>query len=128
VVESAGEIIGMLVAFPMHVDPLEIESDPVLAPYNELKEDDSYYILDMAIVAEHRGRDIGKQLLALAEQQARDKGLRKISLMVFEQNSGAKRWYERSGYKELRRVAVYPHPLIHFGGDAILMVRSLDTV
>lgn len=127
IIESEGSIIGMLVAFPVHSNSLELESDPVLAPYSELREDDSYYILDMAIVAEHRDRGIGKRILALAEEQARDKGFRKISLMVFEQNTGAKLLYERSGFKEARRVAVCPHPLIHYSGDAILMVKRLDT-
>lgn len=34
VVESDGMVIGMLVAFPMHVEPSQEESDPVLAPGN----------------------------------------------------------------------------------------------
>ncbi len=41
-VEIDGEVAGMLVAFPMHVDPDAVETDPVLAPYGELEEDGSY--------------------------------------------------------------------------------------
>ena len=125
VVESEKGVIGMLVAFPMHIDPSEQERDPVLAPYSKLEEDDSYYICGMALFPEHRGRGLGKRLLALAEEHARDKGFRKISLIVFEQNSGAKRLYDRTGYEEVGREAVYPHPLIHYTGDAILMVKHL---
>jgi ribosomal protein S18 acetylase RimI-like enzyme len=125
IVETEENIIGMLVAFPMHVDPSHEERDPVLAPYSKLEEDNSYYICGMALFPQHRGRGIGTRLLALAEEHARDKGFRKLSLIVFEQNSGAKQLYERAGYGEAAREAVYPHPLIHYTGDAILMVKEI---
>jgi hypothetical protein len=46
--------------------------------------------------------------------------------MVFEQNSGAKRLYDRGGYREVSRAPVNPHPLIHYTGDAILMVKEIE--
>lgn len=125
VVEIDGEVIGMLVAFPMHVDPSYEETDPVLAPYSKLEEDDSYYICGMALFPEYRGRGVGKRLLALAEEQARDKGFKKLSLIVFEQNVGARRLYDRNEYREVSREAVHPHPMIHHTGDAILMVKEI---
>ena len=118
--------MGMLVAFPMHVDPTEEETDPVLAPYSRLEVDNSYYICGMALFPQHRGTGMGTRLLALAEEHAREKGFDKISLIVFEQNTGAKRLYDRSGYMEVGREAIYPHPLIHYTGDAILMVKKLS--
>jgi ribosomal protein S18 acetylase RimI-like enzyme len=124
VVEAQEKIIGMLVAFPMHVEPAAVEPDPVLAPYSKLEEDDSYYICGMALFPEHRGRGIGTRLLAFAEQAAQERGFRKLSLIVFEQNTGAKRLYEKTGYREVRRESVCPHPLIHYTGDAILMVKA----
>ena len=124
-VENEDGVIGMLVAFPMQSDPTDQQSDPVLAPYSALEVDGSYYICGMALLPDHRGRGIGTRLLQLAENQARQQGYRTLSLIVFEQNSGAKRLYERSGYRELSRAAVYPHPLIHYTGDAILMVKAL---
>ncbi len=126
IVENEGSIIGMLVAFPMHIDPLEEESDPVLAPYSKLEEDNSYYICGMALFPQYRGRGIGTGLLTIAEEHARNKGFRKVSLIVFEQNTGAKQLYDRMGYKEVRREAIYPHPLIHYTGDAILMVKEVE--
>jgi ribosomal protein S18 acetylase RimI-like enzyme len=125
VVEQAGKIIGMLVAFPMHVEAIEQEDDPVLIPYSRLEEDNSYYICGMAVFPQFRGHGIGTQLLSLAEQHAAQKGFKKLSLIVFEQNAGAKRLYDRAGYQEVAREPVYPHPLIHYTGDAILMVKEL---
>lgn len=125
VIEHADRVVGMLVAFPMHVDPAEAETDPVLAPYSRLEVDDSYYICGMALIPGYRGRGLGTRLLALAEDQAADKGYGRLSLIVFEQNEGAKRLYERHGYNEVGRAAVYPHPLIHYTGDAVLMVKEI---
>lgn len=125
VVESDGKIVGMLVAFPMQVDPSEVETDPVLIPYSKLEEDDSYYICGMAIFPEFRGRGLGTRLLSLAEQHAVEMGFRKLSLIVFEQNTGAKRLYERAGYNEVAREPVFPHPLVHYTGDALLMVKVM---
>jgi ribosomal protein S18 acetylase RimI-like enzyme len=125
-VDRNGEILGMLVAFPMKVDPEYVETDPVLVPYSLLEEDESYYVCGMAIEAAHRDQGIGTQLLAEAERSARALGFSKLSLIVFEQNAGAKRLYERAGYHEKLRHAVVPHPLIHYTGDALLMVKHLE--
>lgn len=126
-VATLGEtIVGMLVAFPMIVDEdAEPETDPVLRPYSKLEEDQSYYVCGLAIFPEYRHQGIGTRLMALAETQAIAKGLHKLSLIAFEQNQGAKRLYERLGYREVAREAVVPHPLIHYHGDALLMVKNL---
>jgi ribosomal protein S18 acetylase RimI-like enzyme len=124
-VEVGGAVVGMLVAFPMAVDESDTETDPVLVPYSRLEEDRSYYICGMAVEAAYRGRGIGNVLLAEAERAARALALDKLSLIVFEQNAGAKSLYERRGYVERMRHPVVPHPLIHYTGDALLMVKSL---
>jgi len=127
VAELNGEIIGMLVAFPMHVEPDATEKvvDPVLAPYSALEEDNSYYICGMALFPPYRGLGVGSSFLALAESHARARKLAKLSLIVFEQNEGAKRLYLRNGYVEVARHPVVPHPLIRYTGDALLMVKTI---
>lgn len=124
--EDTIETIAMLVAFPMHVDPLYEESDPVLRPYSELEEDGSYYICGVAVKEQWRGRGIGSQLMARAESDCRNKGFDKLSLLVFDQNRGAKSLYDRLGYKVTDRREVVPHPLIHYQGEILLMVKTLD--
>ena len=119
-------VAGMLVAFPMHVDPGQSpESDPVLAPYSRLEEDQSFYICGVAVFPEHQGQGIGSRFMALAEQQAIAAGLNKLSLLVFEKNTGACRLYERLGYLVKGREQVVPHPLIHHTGEILLMVKPL---
>lgn len=124
-VELQGNVVGMLVAFPMRVDRDYQETDPVLVPYSLLEEDHSYYICGMAVDEGHRGKGIGMMLLDEAERTARDLGFEKLSLIVFEQNVNARRLYERFGYAERCRHPVVPHPLIHYTGDALLMVKSV---
>lgn len=121
------DIIGMLVAFPMHVnrDAGESETDPVLLPYSILEEDNSFYICGMALFPPYRGHGLGSRFLELAEELARKQKLPKLSLIAFEQNAGAKRLYERHGYREVARQPVVPHPLIHYSGDALLMVKRV---
>jgi ribosomal protein S18 acetylase RimI-like enzyme len=125
IVESGGAVAGMLVAFPMAVDPGHVEEDPVLAPYGALEEDESYYVCGVALFPEHRGRGLGTRLMGIAETEAIARGLAKTSLIVFEANEGAKRLYERLGYRETARAAIVPHPLIRHTGDAVLMVKRL---
>ena len=130
VAEKGGEVVGMLVAFPMQPeadageDPEE-DVDPVLAPYGELERPGSYYVCGMAVFPEHRGQGLGTRMLELARQQARERGFEELSLIVFEQNAGAKRLYERHGYEEVDRHTVVPHELIHRTGDALLMVADV---
>lgn len=124
--EHGGAVAGMLVAFPMHVDPGAREDDPVLRPYAELEEDASYYICGVAVEAAHRGRGLGKALMARAEGDALAAGLGKTSLIVFEANAVALGLYRRLGYVERMRRPIVPHPLIHPRGDALLMVKTLS--
>jgi ribosomal protein S18 acetylase RimI-like enzyme len=124
-VDWKGKTAGMMIAFPMEIDEEHVESDPVLAPYSKLEEPGSYYICGMAVFPEFRGKGIGTKLLQLAEQHAHQQGQPKLSLIVFEQNAGAKRLYERHGFYEKASEPVVPHPLIHFDGLAVLMVKKM---
>jgi ribosomal protein S18 acetylase RimI-like enzyme len=123
-VDSA--IAGMLVAFPLWADGDDApETDPVLAPYSRLEEDASFYVCGVALFPEYRRLGIGSQFMQQAEDSCRKQGLEKLSLVVFEQNTGAKRLYEALGYRERSRAAIVPHPLIHLTGDALLMLKQL---
>jgi ribosomal protein S18 acetylase RimI-like enzyme len=124
-VEFEGSVVAMLVAFPMEVDEDYEETDPILLPYSVLEEDQSYYICGMAVDQEHRGKGVGTMLLEEAERSCERLGLSKLSLIVFEQNVRARLLYERYGYVETRRHPVVPHPLIHYTGDALLMVKGI---
>lgn len=126
VVQKDGALVAMLVAFPLRADPDYVEPDPVLAPYSRLEEDRSYYVCGLAVEARYRRRGIARDLMIEAEEACRRQGLSKLSLIVFERNAVARTFYERLGFVEKARHPIVPHPLIHYTGDALLMVKHLD--
>ena len=56
------------------------------------------HITDIVVVKNAEGKGIGKLLLQKAEDWAREKNSRWITLNVFEGNSHAKAVYEKTGY------------------------------
>ena len=103
------------------------EAEPVLQPYAELEDPGSLYVSGMAVYPEHRGRGLGRELMAQAQARAKELDLPRISLICFEDNETAMRLYRRLGYVEVDRRPVVPHPSLHYSaGDAVLLVRGLD--
>lgn len=126
IAEHDGEAIGMLHAFVMEAsDGPPGPIDPVLRPYVELEVPGSLYIAGLAVLPGHRGRGIGTRLLAAARERARALGAPELSLLVFAANPGARRLYDREGFKEIDRRPIVPHPLIAQTGDALLMTAAL---
>jgi len=132
IAEVAGKVAGMLLTFAMPpADPLNkavappFDGTDVFAPYKYLEAPGTWYVCGVALYPEYRGRGIGGQLLEIARRQAREHGYGQISLVAFEQNSGAVRLYRRLGYRVIARAPIVPHPLIRNTGDALLMVAEI---
>jgi GNAT superfamily N-acetyltransferase len=56
------------------------------------------HVSDLVVAREGEGRGVGRALLAAAENWARGRGYRLLSLKVFGENARAKRIYEEIGY------------------------------
>ena len=133
IVEKDGKVAGMLLAFAM---PKATPRDPaqrptrddanVFAPYMYLEEPDSWYICGVAFYPEHRGQGLGTKLMRVVNDQARQNGFKTLSLVAFTQNEGSVRLYKRLGYEVVDQAPVIPHPLIHYSGDALLMVSRVN--
>lgn len=133
IVEKDNKVAGMLLAFAM---PDAATRDPakrptandknVFAPYMYLEEPNSWYICGVAFYPEHRGQGLGTTLMQLANDQAKENGFNKLSLVAFEQNAGSVRLYERLGYQVIDHAPVIPHNLIHYTGDALLMMAKVN--
>lgn len=52
----------------------------------------------MAVLDEYRGKGIGTALLMHVEEFARERGMHRIELEVFESNTGAIKLYEKNGF------------------------------
>ncbi|PZD92895.1 hypothetical protein DNH61_25705 [Paenibacillus sambharensis] len=66
--------------------------------------DDEYYISNLAVLEEYRGRGFGVELLHQAEELAREQGFNKLSLAVEFRNSAAIRIYEKFGFRQTDKV------------------------
>jgi|SRR5215212_3834521 len=127
VAEREGTVIGQLCTYPVKasVENPDEPVDPVLEPYGRLEIPGTLYISSLALFDEFRGMGLGTEMISIARDQARERGLEALSLLVFEQNTGALKLYEREGFHEVDRAAVVPHPLINHTGDVILMTAPV---
>ena len=125
--EREGEVIGQLCTYPVEASAEDTDEpvDPVLEPYGRLEIPGTLYISSLALFEGFRGMGLGTQMISIARDQARERGLDALSLLVFEQNAGALKLYEREGFREVDRAAVVPHPLINHTGDVILMTTPV---
>jgi ribosomal protein S18 acetylase RimI-like enzyme len=57
------------------------------------------HVNDIVVTAEAEGKGAGKLLLEKADEWAKEKNARWITLNVFDENFRAKKVYEKSGYK-----------------------------
>jgi len=69
-------------------------------------EHDEFFISNLAVFEEFRGKGIAVKLLQKAEEIALEKGLSKLSLYVEIDNSYAIRVYEKFGFHEVKKVVL----------------------
>lgn len=62
-------------------------------------DDASWWVWDVVVDAEYRGRGFGRKAMRLAEEHARAAGARTFGLSVFGHNTAARRLYESVGYE-----------------------------
>ncbi|WP_342076856.1 GNAT family N-acetyltransferase [Yoonia sp. SS1-5] len=95
VASLTGYVIG---AGPEPIDP---GLSALLRPLLELENMalNSWYVNVLACYPARRGAGIGTGLLDIAEQLARAAGLGRMSVIVADDNTGARRLYERHGFK-----------------------------
>lgn len=118
IAESEGRTLGMLLGYPGAVksaeDPrtgfalLRLLGVDLLARLGTLLRTqsaigrigrDEYYVSNVAVDEAHRGRGVGTLLIARAAREAREAGARTVVLDVESDNSGARRLYERLGFR-----------------------------
>lgn len=79
----------------------------------------------LACYPEYRGQGLGSRLLGLAEEIARDQALRRMSVIVADNNVGARRLYERSGYEQVATLACVREGWKGDTENWVLLMKSL---
>lgn len=82
VINDAGEAAGYVWIGP------DTSADPA-----------AWWIWDLCIDADQRGRGLGRAAMLLGEEYARTQGAQTLGLSVFGFNTGARRLYESLGYE-----------------------------
>jgi len=130
IVEAAdGGAAGCLIGYPLpkRPDPIPPDLPPLFRPLQELENfaPATWYVNVLAVYPEHRGRGLGSGLLALADRIAADLGSSGLSIIVSDANAGARRLYERRGYREAATRPMVKDGWENAGRNWVLLVRGL---
>jgi ribosomal protein S18 acetylase RimI-like enzyme len=80
---------------------LMVEKKPVgfIAIEESKEEKTTYYIEKVSVLPDFRHKGFGKMLMDFASKQIHNRGGRKISVALINDNLQLKRWYTKLGYK-----------------------------
>ncbi len=129
VAEDGGRPVAGLMGhrLPENPDPIPDDFEPLFRPLEELEHaaPGTWYVHVLATVEAARGRGWGGRLIALAEAMARHERCRAMSIIVADNNAGARRLYERAGFAETARRAMVKGAWQSPGTDWVLMEKPL---
>ena len=127
VAERAGRVVAGLVSYRIAEEPTAIDGDTpgMFVPLIELENLalGSWYVNVLAVYPLHRGRGLGHQLLEVAAEQARENASRGESIIVSDANTGARRLYERCGYRTIAQRPMVKDDWENPGESWVLMVK-----
>lgn len=128
--EVSGAVAACLIGYPLDDEPGPADyasMPPVFVPMQELEDmaPGTWYVNVLATYPVHRGKGFGSTLLALADAMARDCGKRSLSVIVADSNTGARKLYDRAGYREHARRPMVKESWLSPGTDWVLLLKGL---
>ena len=130
VAEFQDKFVGAFFGFSVEDPYPEIDLEAVpecFRPCIELEKISSgcWLLQVIAILPQHRGKGLARQLLDKAESVAKTSGTNRIALQVEEVNEVAFNTYRKNGYVEVDRRPYVPFPGSDDTGDYVLMWKVL---
>ncbi|MBI4725373.1 MAG: GNAT family N-acetyltransferase [Rhodomicrobium sp.] len=129
VIEDGGRTAGCLIGYEIADDPEPVPPDmpPMFVPLQQLENlaSGTWYVNVLAVLPEFRNLGLGTKLLHLADATGRKLGKRGMSVIVSDANTGARRLYERLGYREQARRPMVKEDWISEGQEWVLLTKSL---
>ena len=130
VVEEDGKVVACLIGYPLPDAPEPIDYASMPAMFVALQELENlapatWYVNVAAAYPEHRGRGLGTMLLRVAEELAADTSRTGLSIIVSDANTGARRLYERIGYKQIATRPAVKEDWKNPVKDWVLLVKQL---
>ena len=128
--EKDGKVVAALMGYPLADSPEPADLSgmpPMFVPLQELEDlvAGTWYVNVLAAYPEYRGRGYGSDLLAIAAQLAADTGRSGLSIIVSDENTGARRLYERHGYKEIATRPMIKEGWENEGENWVLLEQQL---
>ena len=128
--EEDGEVVACLIGYPLSDEPEPIAyatMPPMFVALQELENlaPATWYVNVVAAYPEHRGRGLGTMLLGVAERLAADTARKDVSIIVSDANGGARRLYERMGYKQIATRPAVKEAWKNPVKDWVLLVKRL---
>lgn len=122
--EADGAVAGMVHHFVLEADD-DPSDDPVFNAFGALEAQavGHWYVSNMIVTEDFRGRGFGRRLLDHAVARGQDAGCPATSLLVFAGNAPAVSLYESAGFRRAGVNPVPESPLIYGKGDLVIMTR-----
>ena len=129
VAEEEGRVAAALIGYPLPdtPEPMPDNLPPIVVPLEELESlaPGTWYVNVLAAYPEHRGKGYGTALLGVAERLGRAALRRGLSIIVADTNTGARRLYERCGYREVASRRMAKNGWQHPGTSFVLLTKRL---
>jgi ribosomal protein S18 acetylase RimI-like enzyme len=126
-IDCDGQAAGALIGYEIGEEPVPITPDmpPMFVALQELENlaPGTWYVNVLAVMPDFRGLGLGSALLSVAEETGRAFGMRGMSIIVSDANSGARRLYERHGYSERASRTMVKDEWVNDGENWVLLVK-----
>lgn len=128
-IDYEGQCAGALIGYeiPDSPEPVPHDMPAMFVPLQELENlaPGTWYVNVLAVRPQFRGKGLGTQLLGLARRTAQALSKRGLSVIVSDANHGARRLYERCGYRERAVRPMVKEGWANEGGNWVLLTRDL---
>lgn len=130
-IDHEGQAAGCLIGYgiPDHPGPVDPGMTPMFRPLQELENlaPATWYVNVLAVRPGFRSLGLGSRLLKLADETAQMLGRHGMSVIVSDSNPGARRLYERCGYREAATRPMIKEAWSNAGQTWVLLVKEFGT-
>jgi ribosomal protein S18 acetylase RimI-like enzyme len=129
VIEQDGACAGALIGYEIANAPEPIGTDmpAMFVPLQELENlaPSTWYVNILAVLPPFRGRGLGAKLLGIADETGRTLAKKGMSVIVSDANPGARRLYERCGYRMAATRPMVKEGWDGHGANWVLLTKPL---
>ena len=130
-VAEDGDIVGAAGAYPTAlVQPATDTGEAAerlayFAPIQAAMPTDAFHISRLGVLEPYRRKGVARALVQAVLDTAIERGEKRVTLFVWEDNAQARAFYDGFGFTEAARVEMPPHPRALRHGTTILLEKPL---